>query len=278
MKLTKQTALLFLFMMSLNIVTVHAQEPAVTETQQEEAAPEVSQEYSSDLAKAVSLSNTIIGRMLEGDIATIPADIEFISSYVADSKIAEKEKTQLTTNAATMSFFFSPENGGTVTPVAFLLATNEVYKSLNDYLYAQEDQNSPAYMYQLRHLARKLQFQVLDGNWKEIEESTADDIVDLVSDIYRNLEDPTVWQEAIRPINNKLQDGVDTQDVTLVYGAGQGYLSVAPLIETATLKKVEKEEKQQAQKEKNMSFLFVGIGIILAGIVYFILRRKKRTI
>jgi hypothetical protein len=260
-------------------VPIHAQEPVdpVTTSLQEEEAPVGGIKYESQIEEITILPVTIIGRMLEGDIATIPTDIEKISSFVQKSKMSTEQKEQVQKSLDTMSYFFSPENGGSVGPVQFLLATNEVFNELNDYKYKQEEQTVPAYMYQLQYMARKLQFQVLEKNWKEIEEHTADDITDLVSDIYRNLEDPTVWQNAIRPINDDLRNGVDSKDTTLVYGAGQAYLSAAPLIETATMKKIEQEQKVEAEKKKNnttIAFAIIG-ALVLLGLLLFIRRRMS---
>ena len=270
----KRTNLLPAFVLAIVLATssVHAQEDVVV-PQLEEEAPTQGEQFATKLEKSISLTDTIIGRVLESDLLEIPADIEFIAEYMSDSKMTQEQKTRLKTSLDTMSFFFSAENGGSVTPTTFLLATNEVYKELNDFLYEKE-QATPAYMYQLRHMARQLQFQVLEGNWKAIEEETADGIVDLVSDIYRNLEDPTVWQKAIRPINDSLTQGVDEKSVPLVYGAAQSYLSVAPLIETATMKKIEKEVAQQEEKKKNNFIIFGIIGTVLVvGILLFIRRR-----
>jgi len=270
----KRTHLLPILMLAVALTTSAAQaQEDIIAPQFEEAAPEQGEQFATKLEKSISLTDTIIGRVLESDLLEIPADIEFIAEYVSDSKMTQEQKTRLKTSLDTMSFFFSAENGGSVTPTTFLLATNEVYKELNDFLYEKE-QATPAYMYQLRHMARQLQFQVLEGNWKAIEEETADGIVDLVSDIYRNLEDPTVWQKAIRPINDSLTQGVDEKSVPLVYGAAQSYLSVAPLIETATMKKIEKEVAQQEEKKKNNFIIFGIIGAVLVvGILLFIRRR-----
>ena len=267
---------LFILCAVVLALPVHAQEPTETTqtTLHEEEAPDTGITYANPLEEVTILPITIIGRMLEGDIATIPDDIQKISTFVHESKMSDEQKARTQTLLDTMTFFFSPENGGSVTPTTFLLSTNELFKELNDYKYQQKEQSVPAYMYQLQYMARKLQFQVLEKNWKEIEEHTADDITDLVSDIYRNLEDPTVWQNTIRPINENLLNGVDSKDVTLVYGAGQEYLNAAPLIETATMKKIEKEVAQKEEKKKNNLILFGIIGaILIIGGLLFVRKR-----
>jgi len=248
-----------------------AQEP---EQMLEESVPLI-ETFESPLEEAASTVNKIIGRFLEGDLTRLPSDVASLRTYV-DSAPEDKKQIFLP-ELATMEALVANDPTIAVTPVAFLLATNELYKHLNDFLYETSEQETPAYMYQLKHLARKLQYQTLDGNWKEIEEHTSEDITDLVSDIYRNLEDPEVWQNTIRPVNASLLDGVDAQDVTAVYGAGQAYLNAAPLIETATMKKIEKEEIQKAVEEKKKNttiFVILGLLVVLIG-GFMVVRRKK---
>jgi hypothetical protein len=250
---------------------LHAQEP---EQVLEESVALV-ETFTTPLEEAVSTVNKVIGRFLEGDLSRLPADVTSLRAYV--DSVPEEKKQLFAPELATMEALAANDPTVAVTPVAFLLATNELYKHLNDFLYETAEQETPAYMYQLKHLARKLQYQTLEGNWKEIEENTSEDIVDLVSDIYRNLEDPTVWQNTIRPVNEALLDGVDAQDVTAVYGAGQAYLNAAPIIETATMKKVEEEKVQQAAEEKKkntLMFVLIGGFVLLIG-AFIIIRRRK---
>ena len=280
MRRIQNIPLLFLFSAMLFAPYVFAQE-GITENQptiieQEESAPEGPITYDSPLEEMIALTVAINGRMLEGDIATIPEDIQKLRVYIEGSSMTTEQKERAFKELDTMALFFSPENGGEVTPTNFLLANNEIFKELNDFHYQEnEDIQIPAYMYQLQHLARKLQYQVLEGDWESIEEYTADTIVDLVSDIYRNLEDPRIWQNTIRPINEQLYQAIEDRDVTRAYGAGQGYLNAAPLIETAVMKKIEKEEiVKEEKKKKNNLIAFVLIGaLLLIGVLLFVRRR-----
>lgn len=257
--------------LTVTVTPVHAQ--------QLEESPETPIVLGSELEEIISTSDAVIGRLLEGDVVGVQESVVTLQAYVDTAPMSDALKQAAYAQLTVMNGFFDTTSATATSPVTFLLASNDLYKVFNEYLYEQP-QATPAYMYQLRHLARKLQFQTLEGNWDAIENETADSIVDLVSDIYRNLENPDIWQATIRPINKQLEDGVAVQDVAGVYGAGQGYLNAAPLIETAVLKKVAEDEAEaQAASTNRIFFLIAGVvALALAGYVFYFIRKKKAAL
>jgi len=247
----------------------------------EEDAPVEAATFASPLEESIYKADTLPIRLLESDFASIPSDVLFIATYVESSKMSAEQKEVIGVPLASMTAFFGTTDGTTMTPVSFMLASNEVYRRLNDFLYEQTKPEVPAHMYQLRYLARKLQFEVLDGNWKEIEENTADSILVLVSDVQRSLQDPALWESTLRPINNKLNKGVADKDVALTYAASQGYLNAAPIIETAVVKQEAIAEVARVEARTNSLRTFGGVGLVvllLAGVIFFFLRRRHTTV